>query len=182
MDKITSSNIEIFFEDPQTPPRPLPTSYGVLYLLRRDIITCFDNTAEWPGIMAMLAGIDLLGKFYEGNDDIGRVCKRFISFLNYFDNISQKEKEVIYQLRNSLLHSFGLYSEDRRGNVYKFTLGKVFPQFIKQDGDRYYVNVLKLRGYFNLSIKNYYEDLKKSTDLQSKFEKMFQRYGTIFMT
>ena len=67
MNKITSSNIELFFEDPLAPPRPRPTFYGVLYLLRRDIITCFNNVAEWPGIMAILAGIDLLGKFYVGS-------------------------------------------------------------------------------------------------------------------
>lgn len=163
MNKILSSNIELFFEDPSTPPRPRPTFYGVLYLLRRDIITCFNNVAEWPGIMAILAGIDLLGKFYVGSDNtrLVSVRERFTSFLNYFDDISEREKEIIYQLRNSLLHSFGLYSEDRNGNVYRFTLGKVFPQFIKQDGDRYYVNVLKLREYFNLSIKNYLKDLKK---------------------
>ncbi len=182
MNNILSSNIELFFEDPLTPPRSRPTSNGVLYLLRRDIITCFDNTAEWPGIMAILAGIDLLGKFYNGEDGIGGVGRRFISFLKYFDNISEQDKEVIYQLRNSLLHSFGLYSEDRNGNVYKFTLGEDFPQFIKHEGDRYYVNVLKLREYFNLSIKNYLKDLKRDTDLQLKFERMFPRYGIIYMT
>ena len=182
MNKITSSNIDLFFEDPSTPPRTRPTGYGVLYLLRRDIITCFDYTAEWPGIMAMLAGIDLLGKFYNGEDSIGGVGRRFTSFLKYFNNISVKDKEVIYQLRNSLLHSFGLYSEDRNGNVYKFTLSKNFPQFIKQDGDHYYVNVLKLREYFNLSIRKYLIDLKRNADLQLKFEKMFPRYGTIYMT
>ena len=184
MNQKISPNIEFFFEDPSTPPRPRPTNYGVLYLLRRDIITCFDNSAECPGIMALLAGIDLLGKFYTGNDDPGRgrVGERFITFLQYFGNISEREKEVIYQLRNSLLHSFGLYSEDKNGNIYKFTLGKNFHAFIKQVGDRYYIDVLKLREYFNLSIENYYKDLKDNIDLQLKFEKMFPRYGAIYMT
>jgi len=180
MNQENDLNIELFFEDPKTPPRPRPTSYGVLYLLRRDINTCFDNNAEWPGIMATLAGIDLLGKFYKG-DEIG-VGDRFRLFLDYFGNISEEEKEIIYQLRNSLLHSFGLYSEDRRGNIYRFTLGKNFPQFIEQNGERYYVDVLKLLEYFNLSIGNYYSALKNSTILQAKFEEMFPKYGAIHMT
>jgi len=184
MDNTLSENIELFFEDPLTPPRPRPTFYGVLYLLRRDIDTCFTNVAEWPGIMAILAGIDLLGKFYVGSDDtrIFSVRSRFITFLNYFDDISEREKEIVYQLRNSLLHSFGLYSEDRRGNVYKFTLSRVYPQFIRQEEENCYISVLDLRECFELSIKKYYEDLKKDTELQLKFERMFPKYGSIYMT
>jgi len=183
MDSQISLKIELFFENPLTPPRPRPTHYGVLYLLRREIITCFNNSALWAGIMIILAGVDLLGKFYAGNDDIGNVGSRFVTFLKYFNNISEDDKDTIYQLRNSLLHSFGLYSVDSRGNIYKFTLGEDFPDFIKRDVDRYYINVLKLKDLFNIAIENYYKDLKDNVgNLQSKFEIMFPRYGFIYMT
>lgn len=182
MNNTLSENIELFFEDPSKEPRPRPTFYGVLYLLRRDIATCLPNVAEWPGIMTIMAGIDLLGKFHAGNDNHRNVGNRFISFLSYFDNITENEKKVIYQLRNSLLHSFGLYSVDREGNVYRFTLSTVYPQLVRQDGEDCYISVLDLRDNFELSVKNYYKELINNEELQSKFGMMFPKYGSIYMT
>ena len=111
---------KMFFEDPRNEPKP-PGTYGILYLLRRDISRCLreNPTAEkkmegnpiiWPAAMLVMAGIDLLGKFYKGKDDTGKVGKRFINFLKNYFNICQEDAEIVYQLRNSLLHSFGLYS------------------------------------------------------------------------
>jgi hypothetical protein len=40
--------------------------------------------AVWPSAMAILAGVDLLGKFYAGNDATGRVGDRFRGFLEAF--------------------------------------------------------------------------------------------------
>ncbi len=77
--------------------------------------------------MGICAGIDLLGKFFVGNDDKGGVGKRFRNFLITYFSVPQNDAETLYQLRNSLLHSFGLYSEvtDKAGKVvqiYKFVL------------------------------------------------------------
>jgi hypothetical protein len=38
----------------------------------------------WPSAMAILAGVDSLGKFYAGNDATGRVGDRFRGFLEAF--------------------------------------------------------------------------------------------------
>lgn len=111
------SNFDLFFEDPKT-PKIKPDDFSVLYLLRRDISQCMginpntgcktDNQAIWPGVMAILSGIDLLGKFYAGSD-VGQVGIRFKSYVEkYFNDIKEEDKETIYQLRNALLHSFGL--------------------------------------------------------------------------
>jgi hypothetical protein len=80
------ADIDRFFRDPRDKPKP-PDDFSHLYLLRRDIDTCFgfnpDNgnpingidsvtrasvycQALWPGVMGILAGIDLLGKFLAG--------------------------------------------------------------------------------------------------------------------
>jgi hypothetical protein len=40
--------------------------------------------AVWPGAMAIFAGVDLLGKFYAGNDATDRVGDRFRGFLEAF--------------------------------------------------------------------------------------------------
>lgn len=183
MDNSTSNNIELFFEDPAKEPRPRPTRYGILYLLRRDIEACF-GVAEFPATMAILAGIDLLGKFYAGDDDTGpgKVGHRFTGFLKYFDDVADEEKKVLYQFRNSLLHSFGLYSKDRQGNVYIFTLSKEYPLLVRQNGEKCYINPSDLKKEFELSIKAYYEELYADPKLQQNFNKMFPKYGIIYMT
>jgi hypothetical protein len=69
--------------------------------------------------MAVLAGIDLIAKFIY-RDLANEVGKRFTDFVSkYINNIFHEE---LYQLRNSLLHSFGLYSETRNGKAYHFVL------------------------------------------------------------
>ena len=111
--------------------RPGPADYGVLYLLRRDVCVCLgrdptsgvhtSHRALLPGAMAILVGIDLLAKFYKGKQD-SRVGDRFREFVcRYFQPISPGDEETIYQLRNSLLHSFGLYSKTKKGE-YHFLL------------------------------------------------------------
>ncbi len=138
------SNIDCFFRNPRLTPRR-GEQLSQLYLLRRDIDTCFGtnpNTeaiwepldkktkeeiscrAIWPGTMAILAGIDMLGKFLAGTDktrgaDSITVGDRFKAFATRYLGLNVPDAELIYQLRNSLLHTFGLYSEvqDKKGNV-----------------------------------------------------------------
>src|ERR1700744_2863609 len=110
--------IDFFFREPNEIPNE--KEYSILYLLRRDIFTCFGhdpNTMEhipyqamWPGVMGILAGIDLLGKYLEGDDVNTTVTDRFKKYYLRYFNDDETEADAIYQLRNSMLHSFGLYS------------------------------------------------------------------------
>lgn len=107
--------INLFFEDPGTNPadnfQPGANPVGNLHLLRRDINTAYAAEAKWLGVMGIMAGIDLLAKLYAGTDTNG-VGTRFRNFVNqYITGNNNQQTEVIYQLRNSLLHSFGLYSK-----------------------------------------------------------------------
>jgi hypothetical protein len=104
-----------FFEDPSRDPqtllKPGQNLFGNLYLLRRDIETAFKQDAKWLGVMGIMAGFDLLAKLYAGTDE-NTVTERFEDFVNkYVTNNNSVQTDVIYQLRNSLLHSFGLYSK-----------------------------------------------------------------------
>jgi hypothetical protein len=107
--------------------------FSNLCLLRRDINTCFGKnpndpnttlsfSALWPGTMAILAGIDLLAKFYSGDDNQSKSKTRFKNYTEEY--IDRTFFEEIYQLRNSLLHSFGLHSSDNAGNFYRFVLNQ----------------------------------------------------------
>lgn len=134
----------------------------------------------WPGAMAILAGIDLLGKFYAGDDQIGQVGKRFCDFIHkYFQPISAGDEDIIYQLRNALLHSFGLYSESK-GKKYRFVLGQNLGHFITAHaGDIYVIDIRELHRQFETAISNYQNDVDTNTKFQTHFTVMFPKYGAI---
>ena len=97
------SDIDLFFKEPSTPPSPSGV-HSTLYLLRRDIKTCLGinpNTGDdmeckaiWPAAMAILAGIDLLRKFWKGDDERRKVGQRFTGFLSKFTLTADEEKLV----------------------------------------------------------------------------------------
>ncbi|HEY9684285.1 MAG TPA: hypothetical protein V6C86_22085 [Oculatellaceae cyanobacterium] len=107
-----NDRLDFFFRDPTTEPviQPGNNRFSNLYLLRRDINTCFASAAIWPGVMGIMAGIDLVAKFHAGTDVTG-VGDRFRTFVDQYITHDAPNSEVIYQLRNSMLHSFGLYSK-----------------------------------------------------------------------
>ena len=184
-----SKEAELFFKKPAETPT-IPGTFGILYLLRRDILQClgFDpNTGTrnkepvlWPGGMAILAGIDLIAKFYKGDDTIGQVGQRFKDFITkYLQPISTGDEETIYQLRNSLLHSFGLYSQTQN-QTYHFILTASKSLLAQQTASgKFQIDLLTLYEQFEKAIDKYADDLNETPDLQSKFTLMFQNYGAI---
>jgi hypothetical protein len=186
-----SPDADLFFLSPRTKV-PRPNQFGVLYLLRRDIDQCMGidpdtgqdvgPTALWPGAMAILAGVDLLAKFWAGSDAQREVSKRFRGFLDCcFDVTKPKDREAIYQLRNSLLHSFGLYSKDK-DKEYRFVLafdGEDVALVSHTPPDKYYVNLRVLHGELEKAIGAYCTKLSSDTQLQNKFAAMFGNYGSI---
>lgn len=207
------SDLEWFFRCPRSAPES-GQAFSQLYLLRRDIDTCFGtdpNTgiswspreqttgqriychAIWPGTMAVLAGIDLLGKFLAGTDktrgpgSVG-VGTRFKQFAQRYLDLSPPDDHVIYQLRNALLHTFGLYAEDvdRDGNVtvtYAFVLGGKVPGLVQRLPDgRFQVDVQALRERFEKGVSRYAADLgdpscQDQSSLKAKFDALFPKHA-----
>jgi hypothetical protein len=128
--------------------------------------------------MTVLAGVDLLGKFYAGNDEVGKVGDRFKGFITrYFQQLSQDEKEAIYQLRNALLHSFGLYSKTKSA-TFRFTVtcsGRAL--VTRADAESVLVDLSTLHRNFEDAIQRYTQDLEGSAELQANFTNMFPSYG-----
>lgn len=205
--------LDWFFRSPRKAPQN-GEKFSQLYLLRRDIDTCFGtdpNTglpfnpidkktkkkiylkAIWPGTMAILAGIDLLGKFLAGSDkSCGKgkdsVKGRFKEFVKRYIGIADFEASLLYQLRNSLLHSFGLYSEivDKKGNVkatYNFIPSQGLHTFIQNLRDDFYqVDVNILREKFNDAINKYEIELRDNSrrdfkELNKNFSKMYSKHA-----
>jgi hypothetical protein len=187
-----SEDADLFFFPPCIEVAP-PNWFGVLYLLRRDIDLCMgidpttgqpvDYRAEWPGAMTIMAGIDLLAKFYAGSDT-GKVGDRFYSFLNQcFARLTPADRKVIYQLRNSLLHSFGLYSKDNKGKVYRFFLTGhgSGPLVSFSPPEQYNVDLRVLHREFERAVADYQAKLEADTKLQNGLAAMFGNYGRIYI-
>lgn len=131
--------------------------------------------------MSVLAGIDLLSKYFYGKDEIGNVGKRF---KGYYENyINKSNSEIIYQLRNSLLHSFGLYSykiEKKTNRRIEFYFGLTAHGgnlITKRNETSYLIDIFTLWQEFEKSITLYYNDLKVNSDLKNNFNKMFPFYS-----
>jgi hypothetical protein len=130
--------------------------------------------------MGILAGIDLLGKFFAGEDSIGKVGTRFFEFIKQnFDSVSSQDEEIIYQLRNCMLHSFGLYSKSKKGE-FRFSLTAAnYPLVTRLGGGNYQIDIFTLYKDFERAINKYENDLRKKKDLQSKFQNMIEYYGFV---
>jgi hypothetical protein len=129
--------------------------------------------------MLVLAGIDLLGKFYAGDDAPRGVGNRFRGFIKgCFRGLNSNDEEVIYQLRNSLLHSFGLYSE-ANSKIYRFTLSYMNGANLvtHTPPDKYVVDIHVLTMAFEDAINAYGGELNQDVDLQNKFRNMYPKYG-----
>lgn len=193
-----NQKIDFFFKPPTE--EPVGSEFSSLYLLRRDIFTALGhdpNTLDsinysvlWPGVMCILAGIDLLGKYLKGDDINSTVTKRFKNYYKrYFDNV--KECDIVYQLRNSMLHSFGLYSfqtkREGENNVktkeYRFVIDRNDnPSIVSYYEDDFYgINIKALHEGFEKSINKYFTELKSNKELQGNFEKMFPYYKGIYI-
>ncbi len=168
------NNIEKFFMDPEEAPK-IPGNFSTLYLLRRDINRCFCNSIIWPGTMCILAGIDLLGKFYVGDDSKGKVGERFDSFLQAFIVSNGENYNILYSLRNSMLHSFGLYDDNHR-----IILNQDKENFIREDNGSYIISVYILRERFEDGIKKFkFTLVSDKNNAKENFNKMFPKYGII---
>jgi hypothetical protein len=82
--------------------------------------------ATWPGVMAILTGVDHLGMFLLGSDKAGSAnrfkafAKRYMPAANY---TAIDGPEVLYQLRNAMMHSFGSLSDSfKDGETYQVAL------------------------------------------------------------
>lgn len=132
--------------------------------------------------MSILAGIDLLVKFLAGEDGPG-VGNRFRCFVNRFFHLPAAETEAIYQLRNAMLHSFGLYSRLQDGTVYRFTLVScgARPLVRHTPPEHYLVDLISLHEDFEEAVGEYRRDLQGDAALQQNFLDMFPNYGAIYI-
>jgi hypothetical protein len=182
---------------------PLPQQVGMaspLHLLRRELQLCLVGEVISEDVfvsdprrnrvfasgMVIMAGIDLLAKFYAGSDQPGEVGARFTAFASRFIFPAHPEattfSSVLYELRNPLVHSFTLNSKKRtvilvtgerrgRGVVRPVTSDEIpDPQYVVVSLDDLFVAFIR-------AITAYEVSLRDSASLRGNFERMFVEYG-----
>jgi hypothetical protein len=174
---VNLNDAAIFFKDPRIGPS-LPDDFGTLYLLRRDIKSCMDAKILWPGAMCIMAGIDLLGKCLDGRDLPGETGKRFCNFAVKYFHLPPSEAEALYQLRNALLHSFGLISNAKSAH-FRFQLQAAGSSILISllAPNTFKVDLICLHDRFETAVSEYHRDLLGDAKLQKHFSSMFPVYG-----
>lgn len=192
-------NIYKFFEDnTKDHSDELPYFFSSLYLLIRDAKVCLKLDpsyeeghelrtygAQWPALMTIFSGIDLMGKFLAGCDSNGEVGTRFKDFIiQYFDegNIDEEPK-IIYLLRNALDHSFNLYSRDYNFSLVDDPSEPLILDKTIENNIYKQINVYKLYKNFQSACKKYHNDLLKpeNESLRENFNEIYSKYGTTYM-
>lgn len=196
------SVVEFFFASPSSTTDMMECS--TLCLLRRDIVRCFwpvrhakmreDTICEsdyekmpslFPGLMLICAGIDLLAKFFAGSDEHGDVGRRFRAFVREFGVAGSGDPSYVWELRNALMHSFGL-RDLRTGKQFGVASKGVDEPFVQGRGNRMLVQVPALHRNFLRAVKSYHERLtgmgSEADELGRKFCLMFEHYGRLLVT
>jgi hypothetical protein len=135
----------------------------------------------------------MLGKFLAGTDKTWgaggiTVGNRFKAFATRYLGLTDSVAGLLYQLRNSLLHTFGLYSEelDKRGKIkatYNFILTLGSRRLVEHIKDDYYqVDAQCLRELFEQGVSKYEADLRDvsrqdNQELNDKFSAMFPKHA-----
>lgn len=189
-----------FFQSP--PDKPVANAAGqvrhsILAALRGDVAFCMgtdpsngklssttQSTALWSGTITIMAGIDLLAKFYTGCDVSGKVGERFNTFATKFLGLTNSDADILYRLRNSLVHSYGL-SFDVHGFHIDLAFGLDPYQHLiirSSSNQKIIVDLLKLYRQFEAAIDQYHDAIESDSTqtLQANFARMFQRYGSFF--
>lgn len=135
----------------------------------------------FAALMVVMAGVDLLAKFYAGSDNNGGVRTRIEDFAARYMFPSAKDPDrsaraLYLGLRNPLLHSFTLY--DQTLTIWLVNRQPNFDIFEDPERpDRFLISVEGVYLAFVRGLRTYYADLVNSADLRAKFEAMYEKYG-----
>jgi hypothetical protein len=133
-------------------------------------------------MMVTMAGLDLLAKFWAGSDEIGKVGERIKGFAERYIFANAKDPkrsdEILYQaIRNPLLHSFTLY--DKKLQIWLLNRQPGFDIIENpQKAGHVLISVEGIYLAFIRGLKAYEAELVGSADLKTKFEAMYELYGT----
>jgi hypothetical protein len=190
--------VDFFFAPPL--PKQSGLSVSTLHLVRQEMQDCLIGTVvaedailTYPGdrhrlfatVMVIMSGIDLLAKFYAGNDEKGGVYARFTAFVAAFmfagDPSATDYPDVLYYgCRNPLLHSFTFHQHDYRIAVVSWLSPSGGPvRRSEYEPDGFIISVETLVQAFVKMVCAYEAAVRTKVDVQNNFTKMFPTYGSV---
>ena len=195
--------INRFFKNPALPYEfnDRLAELSTLYVLRRDASKCYginpespddpeitSHMALFPGAMTVFCGIDLLAKFYRG-DSNGEVAKRFKEYVKDFFPSASTIVDLplhLWNLRNCLIHSFGMRDKKKRANG-EFTYGikadlnGLDTDFVVElkKNEWYVIDILTLREEFEASVSCFEAYIHGSEAASQQCCNMWDRYGSM---
>jgi hypothetical protein len=197
-----AEDIAFFFTDPSAmghDAHQLTGKRSTLYLVLRESQDCFvgktlaraDLALKLPRSryrrlfatsMVLFAGLDLLAKFYEGDDDRRRVGHRFHMFVQDEMKLTAAEATALWSVRNTIMHSFGLWDTNANQRVAVASTCSVPRRVdvapVQSGGDCWTLCIEHLYRAFCSALGTYRIDLDANENaLLSKFAKMFPNYG-----
>lgn len=191
----STDDAQFFFQSPRDKPvanAAGPVRHSTLTALRGDVAFCMgidpsngkpssthQSKALWSGTITIMAGIDLLAKFYAGCDVPGKVGKRFKAFVTKFLGVTDSDVEILYQLRNSLMHSYGI-SFDVDGCHVDLAFNHCQCLVTPKSPNGKIVDLLTLSRQFEAAINTYNAVVKSDLGAQAAFARMFSKYGSFF--
>jgi hypothetical protein len=201
----------LFFEAPEAADHEFLNNKSTLRLLRREIQMCFFDAGVRSEAEAVasaegserrvfataslcMTGLDLLAKFWAGDDGAGRnkQMPRFTAFSRRYiaqggSLLSTDQAQGLYFARSAMVHSFGPFhrGEDRLSFHVSHPARETALTVTKSrtpDGKRDKLYTLYIRGLYAAfvgSIARYREDLERDSELQHRFQMMYPRYGSV---
>lgn len=193
---VTQADVDFFFSEPTMPPEQHRRPNGqmsILYLLRREAQdtligrVCPENRVTRNNVrhrlfataLVLMSGVDLLGKFAAGSDKEGEVRQRFTTFAQTYMSMSPEEAAALYKVRNSLMHSFGLYDPKEKERVAIALLRRrahIGEAPVIHDGQYWILKIEAFYERFIDGVVRFNADVVNGTKLQ-EFQAMFPRYG-----
>jgi hypothetical protein len=194
-----SGDINFFFAEPTVPEKDHERAKGeqsVLYLLRREAQGCLFAIRKihpeeellkriperrlFASSMVLFAGIDLLAKFF--CEDHGKVGVRFICFGCEYLGLSEDEASALWDVRNAIMHSFGLYVSKGHKVSIEQTCGHSRCRLVRKKKEGWRLCVGHLYPALLGAIESYKRDLDANKgDLRERFERMFPKYGSMIV-
>jgi hypothetical protein len=190
---------ELFFEPPSVDRGDGWVS--PLCLCRQELQDCFvgeivgeDRILDYPkhrlfaSAMVALSGIELMARMIPPPQGSGGSGKLFLAFLASYSRLagmalSEQQARLLLDLRNSLSHTFGLYSVDDKGaHQQLFVFSTDNPQeFVRQrEEGGYEICVELLVRLLVRTVDAFQRHLLQTPHLHPHFMMGFHKYGRLF--
>ncbi len=124
--------------------------------------------------------IDLLARYHSGQLENQGSMVRIKKFLKAFYRHDRRDTQTLLLFRNAVTHSVSLFAFDASSKrEVRFKLSNDGPLLSQESNVRFEINTEELHARLFECIEKYQTEMKTSTELQKRFQKVFKKLGYI---